>query len=133
MILSMRILIAARDEKKKQKKALDIATAVTQGAKVLQVLELHGEARLQKLTIAEIAALLVHADPQGNNPKPKTKKEGLLRVRALATVLAALERRALALAAADFPAVPLATPAPAASAMPPPPPSPVFEDDNGVF
>ena len=42
MILSMRILIAARDEKK-QKKALDIATAVTQGAKVLQVLELYGE------------------------------------------------------------------------------------------
>ena len=126
----MRILIAARDEEKKQKKALDI---VTQGAKVLQVLELYGEAQLQKLTIAEIAALLVHADPQGNNPKPKTKKEGLLRVRALATVLAALERRALALAAADFPAVPLAAPAPAAPAMPPPPPSPVFEDDNGVF
>ena len=56
----------------------------------------------------------------------------MLRVRALATVLAALERRALALAAADFPAVPLAAPAPAAPAMPPPLPFPVFEHDIGA-
>ena len=67
----------ARDEERKQQKALDVAAAVTQGARVLQALELYGEAQLHKLTIAEIVALLIHADPQGTNPKPKNKKEGL--------------------------------------------------------
>ena len=133
VILSLRILIAARDEEKKQTKALDIATAVTQGAKVLQVLELYGEAQLQKLTIAKIAALLIHADPQGNNPKPKTKKEGLERARALLTVRAALERRALAVAATVSADIPLAALSPAPVAPPPPPYFPFPEPITGVF
>ena len=124
---------AARDEEKKQKKALDVAAAVTQGARVLQAIELHGEAQLHRLTIVEIVALLVHADPQGNNPKPKTKRDGLERARALPTVQAALERRVLAVAANVFPGVPLDAPAPAPAALPPQPFFPVFEDPNGVY
>ena len=56
-----------------------------------------------------------------------------MRVRAVAIVLAVLERRALALAARDFPVVPLATHAPAAHDMPPPPPFPLLEHVIGVF
>ena len=76
----------ARDEERKQKKALDVAAAVTHGARVLHALELYGEAQLHKLTIAEIVALLIDADPHGTNPKPKNKKEGLERARALSTI-----------------------------------------------
>jgi hypothetical protein len=41
-------------------------------------------------------------NPQGPNPKPKTKKDGLERARALLTVQAALQRRALAVEAILF-------------------------------
>ena len=47
---------------------------MTRGASVLHALELYGEAHLLKLMIREIFALLIRADPQGTNPKPKTKK-----------------------------------------------------------
>jgi hypothetical protein len=76
---------------------------------------------------------LINADPQGTGLKPKSKKEGLLRVRALSTVLAALERRALALAARVFSAIPIVTHAPASPNMPPPPPFPLIEPFIGVF
>jgi len=89
---------AARDEERKQKKALDVAAVATQGARVMHVVELYGEAQLQKLTIVEIVTLLIHADPQGNNPKPKTKKNSLEHARALPRTHVALERRALAVA-----------------------------------
>ena len=111
----------ARDEERKQKKALDVAATVTHGARVLQALEMYGEAQLHKLMIAEIVALLIHADPQGTNPKPKNKKEGLERVRALSTAHDALERRALAVVATAAPDIPLAAPAPVLDALPPPP------------
>ena len=109
---------AARDEEKKQKKAIDVATAVTQGARVLHALELYGEAQLLKLTISEITTLLIHAGPQGTNPKPKTKKDGLERARALPTVQAAFQRRGLAVAANVFPGVPLVAPASAPGVLP---------------
>ena len=99
---------------------------------MLQALELYGEAQLQKLTIAEIVALLIHADPQGNNPKPKTKKDGLERARALPTVRAALERRNLAVAATVSPEIPLAALYPAPVAPPPPPYFPFPETITGV-
>ncbi len=35
-----------RDEEKKQKKALDVASGVTQGARVLHAIELYGESQL---------------------------------------------------------------------------------------
>jgi hypothetical protein len=126
---------AAKREEKKKKKAAEVASAIIQGEKVLQALELNGEAQLNVLTLADINALLINADPQGTGPKPKTKKEGLLRVRALSTALAALERRALALAARVSPAIPIATPAPASPNMPPPPPFPFpfIEPFIGVF
>jgi len=72
-------------------------------------------------------------DPQGTNPKPKTKKEGLGCARALPTVQAALHRHDFAVAAANFPEIPLATPAPATTSLLPPPYLPSFEYPNGVF
>jgi len=57
----------------------------------------------------------------------------MLRVYALAIVMVALELRALALAARDFPAVTLATPARAAPYMPPPPLFPLLEHVIGAF
>ena len=56
-----------------------------------------------------------------------------MRVRALSTVMVALERRGLALATRLFPAIPIATPAPASPNMPPPPPFPLIEPFIGVF
>ncbi len=82
---------AAKREEKKKKKGAEVASAIIQGEQVLQALELNGEAQLNVLTIADINALLINADSQGTGPKPKSKKEGLLRVRVLPTVLAALE------------------------------------------
>ena len=57
----------------------------------------------------------------------------MLCVRAFSTVLVALERRTLELAARVFPAIPIATPAPASPNMPPPPPFPLIEPFIGVF
>ena len=75
----------------------------------------------------------VKGSATGTNPKPKSKKEGLLRVRALAIVLAVLERRSIALAVRDLHAVPLATLAPAAPPMPQLSPFPLLEPVIEVF
>ena len=85
------------------------------------------------LTIAEIVALLIHANPQGTNPKPKNKKEGFERARALSTVHDALERRSLAVAATGTPDIPLAAPAPTPPTLPVPPYFPIIELNSGVF
>ena len=100
---------------------------------MLQAVEVYGEAQLLKLTIVEIVALLIHVDPQGINPKPKTKKDGLERARALTTVHAALERRALAVATTISSEIPLAAPAPALDALPPLPYSPFNEPVSVVY
>ena len=76
------------------------------------------------LTLADINAELINVEPEGTGLKSKSKKEGLLRVRALSTVMVALERRALALASRVFPAIPITTAAPASPNMPPPSPFP---------
>ncbi len=66
-----------------QKKALEFASLVTKGAEVLQASEQHGPSFISRLVIADILALLIKADPQGNVLKPKNKTEGLDRIRAL--------------------------------------------------
>ena len=107
---------AAKQEQAKQKKALEVAALVTKGAHLLQVLEEKGPSHVSgaTLSVADILALLTHADPQGNIIKPKKKDEGVQRVRALGSVQAALTRHAAAAAAAAVAA---------AAAAPPPQPS----------
>ena len=82
-----------------QKKALEVVGLVTNGAALVQTLEQGGTARLERLTLVEINALLAHADPLGAASKPKNKAEGMQRVRALKTVTDALGRHAAAAAA----------------------------------
>ena len=103
---------AARAEDKAQKKALEVAGLVTKGATLVQSLAQEGTARLKRLTLAEIDALLAHADPLGTACKPKTKNEGMQRVRALKTVTDALGRHAAAAAAPAAPDAPAGAPDP---------------------
>ena len=124
---------AARDEEKKQKKVIDVATVVTQGARMLHALELYGDAQLPKLTILEFTTLLLRGDPQGTNLKPTTKRDGLECARALPTIQGALYRRVLAVATSVFPCVPLDALAPARIALLPPPYFPIFQDSNRVY
>ncbi len=52
------------------------------------------------MTVCDVLALLVNADPQGEIRWPKNKTEGLQRVRGLPTVQAALQRHSVAAHAA---------------------------------
>lgn len=100
---------ADKREQAKQKKAVEVSALVTKGSAILKTLEQKGEAKLYRLKVDELVALLTHAYPQENQSKPKNKAEGLEKVRALGTVKVALERHALAVAVAQPPPVALET------------------------
>jgi len=119
---------AARKEVIKQKKAREVFVGVTKGAELLRALELNGEKYLASFTLNDLKVLLSNADPQGNEAKIKNKAEGLIRVRALASVESAISRSDLAVAV-DVTPIPLATPIPplAVVALFPEPPIPDFQ------
>ncbi len=99
---------------------------MTSVAELLQALERHGPSYISRLVIADVMALLTKVDPQGNVARPKNKKEGLDRVRALGSVEAAFNRHALAIAVEhphlDADPFPTATLDPLATAADPLPP-----------
>ena len=110
---------------------------MTKGAEILQALERHGPSFLSRLVIADILALLIKADSQGNVTKPKNKTESLDRVRVLGSDQAALSRHALAIVV-DQPhpfayPIPSASHAPVAVVQQPLPPFPPFDIDIGNF
>ena len=120
---------AVRNEESKQKNALLIAAGVIRGAELLQALELHGERLFSTLTLPDMQALLTNSDPHGNVTKVENITEGMLRIRALASVKAALSRCVLAVAVGDPPSIPYVESSPAANDFQPPPPFLSFEAD----
>ena len=76
----------AKRESRLQKKAQDVVDQVQTSARLVKMLEEHGETAINRLTVSDTLALLVNADPQGEVRRPKNKTEGLQRVRGLPTI-----------------------------------------------
>lgn len=83
---------AAKNDDKKEKKAKETATQVIAGSELLKTIQRVGPNAIPKLSIADLWALLVNADPVGSITKPKTKGAALEKVQALTTVQSALRR-----------------------------------------
>jgi uncharacterized protein YqfB (UPF0267 family) len=59
-------------EHAKQKQTIEVPTLVTKGFAILKTLE-QKEAKLYRLKVDELVALLTHVYPQENQSKPKKK------------------------------------------------------------
>jgi hypothetical protein len=89
---------------------------------LLQHLELYRAKHLCKFTLADLKALITYNEPQGNQAKVKTKAQGLMRVRTMSSVQAAINRSVLAVAVASaIPSPILAAQAPVTATFYPPP------------
>jgi hypothetical protein len=81
---------AAKNDDKKEKKAKETASQVIAGSELLKTIQRVGPNAIPRLSIADLWALLVNADPVGSITKPKTKAVALEKVQALTTVQSAL-------------------------------------------
>ncbi len=77
---------ADKREQDTQRKVVEVVMQVTKGATLLKTLEEKGGNELNSFKNEQLLALLVHANPRENIPKPKNKAEYQERVRALTTV-----------------------------------------------
>jgi hypothetical protein len=64
----------------------------------LKALEHYGTPKLNALTLPDLQVLLINADPQGNEAKPKNKTEAMQRVLVFSCVHVAIGRCDLAVA-----------------------------------
>ena len=75
------------------KKARDTATLVTLGSDLIKKIEEGGETAIHRMTVHELHALLVNANPLGSVSKP-SKKVGIEKALQLDTVKTAILRHA---------------------------------------
>jgi hypothetical protein len=87
--------LASRKEMTKDNNALKIAKLVTTGAEVLSMIETQGDRVINKLSVTQLHALHIRADPHKNATKP-SKKDGPSMARELEFVKATLRRHGVA-------------------------------------
>ncbi len=111
---------ASKKEETNDKKAKDTAERVTLGSDLLKKIEQFGAAVINTMSLPQLHALLVNANPLGSIPKP-TKKVGIERALQLDTVKDAIMRHDATRAQQHPP-------------HPPPPPPPIaFNNNNNLF
>jgi len=85
------VVVVAKKDQAKDKRARDTTALVTIGSEIMKRLEQLGPSELHRLKIDELHASLVNANPQGSIPKPN-KKTGQEKASLLSIVPAALTR-----------------------------------------